>query len=445
MSCIMIEMYIEKNPVADVAVVKDTTKQQFLGVYVEDKASPSIVGSIFRVSVDGFSKTLQGYFLKAGEGNSIFLSKKYVNRKISKGDEILVQIKKDVRHEKLPAATMEIGLVGNYCVYIPSLNGFKRSFKIDRDDAQIISQAETLIKDYYRGRKSSEGLVIFRSAVPETPDEILTELIELKDKWEIIQKDQGLGLKLYFDNFYGNVVKFAEKLSPDVAYCNFSQVQNKLFRSKRSMVEKNPGEGGDILSYLKKRHITTKLTDAPIGLRELVSKKRQHQVEIVIDELEAFTIIDVNSSSFQGSLYQANCRAADMILSEMLLTGISGNIFVDFINMPEREEVKFIKYLLSTGYNKKNQIAVKSFTEQGILEITKKRDNNSLREKLLQNDQLLLEAIELYHDVKRLNKKNIPIRVSEKLYNRLKGVDFNDIKLKLFISDLKKNYYIHKV
>lgn len=103
---------------------------------------------------------------------------------------------------------------------------------------------------------------------------------------------------------------------------------------------------------------------------------------IVIEQTEALTAIDVNVGRFSGKksddkesvIFKINKEAAIEVMRQIRLKNIGGMILVDFINMkkePQKQEI--IDIMNGLKGKDRSQIEVFGFTRLGLLEITRKR------------------------------------------------------------------------
>lgn len=136
------------------------------------------------------------------------------------------------------------------------------------------------------------------------------------------------------------------------------------------------------------------LIDLPIEaqLKHLI--KRRHSIkngcEIVIDELEALTAIDINSNAYvldatsqQETALAINLSVINDLCRLIRLRNISGMILVDFINMlPENQRIAIGYLREALRHWDITDVDIKGFTKLGILEMAKKRVGKSLHQRL---------------------------------------------------------------
>ena len=116
--------------------------------------------------------------------------------------------------------------------------------------------------------------------------------------------------------------------------------------------------------------------------------------EIIIDETEALTVIDVDSSAFVGAgknrgndvALKTNLEAATIIARELKLRNIGGAIIIDFINLADKKSQAMVLARLNEALaqDKTSSICF-GFTKLGLVEISRKRQAPSIKQLLTTN------------------------------------------------------------
>ena len=116
---------------------------------------------------------------------------------------------------------------------------------------------------------------------------------------------------------------------------------------------------------------------------------------MVIEQTEAMTTIDINSGSFVGHkrgvsndeqlALTANLDAAVNIAHQLRLRNLGGMIIVDFIDMPTtRQRQQVLEMLRSSLSRDLVKSSVSDFSALGLVEITRQRQTDSLRDMICQ-------------------------------------------------------------
>ena len=96
---------------------------------------------------------------------------------------------------------------------------------------------------------------------------------------------------------------------------------------------------------------------------------------IVIEQTEALTVIDVNSAKAKGlAAFEVNDESAESIMEQIRLRNISGIIVIDFMKMKSDEErEKIIKKMKRLAKRDFARISIEDFTRLGLLEMTREK------------------------------------------------------------------------
>ena len=110
---------------------------------------------------------------------------------------------------------------------------------------------------------------------------------------------------------------------------------------------------------------------------------------LIIDEREALQTIDVNSGSAvisQNGMslqLEENLRAVWEIARQIRLRNLSGIILIDFIDMDsEQEHQTVLEAMTQAVADDRVKNVIHGFTRLGLLEMTRKRTGESLRDLL---------------------------------------------------------------
>ena len=153
------------------------------------------------------------------------------------------------------------------------------------------------------------------------------------------------------------------------------------------------------LPYLKEKGLLKLYQDEKVSLGTLYNfrgsldkliEKRvwlKSGANIIIEQLETMTVIDVNSgknnSKKEEAVLEINKEAAVEIARQLRLRNISGMILVDFINMKSKKYMDELITLLKEQI-KKDPVPCDfiDVTKLGLAELTRKKTYKSLKELL---------------------------------------------------------------
>lgn len=302
----------------EVAINKSEDTAQ-IGVYQKDKLieyyeikNDEEIGNVFEAEVYNTLPTQKRAFLKCGDKKYLLHYKDLEeNRKLTKKEKILVQLKKKTEETKYDIVSEKIEFsIGG--ITILSNKEIEISKKIDE---KIKKDLNKLIKKSKFGFKIKEDLSSEYKSIIE----------ELETKMEKVKRDR--------------------KLKKDY----LEELKNRLGEYKIITRE---------IIYKEKRKINM-----------------DNGGELVFDKTEAMNVIDVNSGKYMKTddFLEFNKMAADKILKEIRIRNLSGIIIVDFINMRKNEQEELFEYIKKRSKEYFLDIYVHGFTRLGLLEITRKR------------------------------------------------------------------------
>ena len=301
--------------------------------------------------------------------------------------KVLVQVMKEPTGNKGPRLTGDLALPGRYLVLRPYGKGVYLSRRIeDREERNRLKSLAILIKP------PQMGLLVRTEAEGVAEEAMIDDLEQLKKLWEEIQQQyqaaRGPGLLRRDEDFIQRVLR--DVYSDDVnRIVTDSAAGAKRVRSYLQGWNKGkmpPGvvvevhrEPTPILEYFRVNAVIRQAlrprVDLPSG------------GYIVIEPTEALTVIDVNSGSFTQSatsretVLWTNCEAATEIARQLRLRNIAGVIVVDFIDMDSRrDQLLVLEHFNKALAHDKARPQVVQLSELGLVELTRKRQGQSLYE-----------------------------------------------------------------
>lgn len=385
-------IFIEKSK-DDIKVgyVKDENLTEF---YLEKERTKSLIGNVYRGRVLDIIEGMNSAFIDIGEEKNAYLSfsdsipiGEIYNRRTGKisdflkqGSDILVQVTRDSYDDKGAKVTRHIELPGKHIIFNPKSNRINVSRKIKnkakRNRLEELGK-KIIIDDY--------GMII-RTAAEEVEEWIIEEeyntlyniyeklkrelnfipcpkLIyrDLKD-WEEIIRDRKLDYIIVNDKkIYENILEIEDQYG--------LEIKDKIRFNKEFSLDYDFN-----LSKQLKRGLS----------REVYLKSG---ASIVIDEVEALTVIDVNTKSYIGksnlekTILETNIEAAKEISKQIRLRNIGGIIIIDFIRMDKEKDIKKLMNEFKEQIEKDPmQTDIAGMTKLGLLELTRKKTRPTLGE-----------------------------------------------------------------
>lgn len=340
-------------------------ENRLLEYYQENAEEASVVGSVILGRVERVLPDVKAAFVKIGLKANGFLPLKEAesyhktcgNVPLMSGQDILVQVKKAPKGGKGAFLTRDIAFPGQYVLLMP-LNRFVGLSK-------RIECAEDRQRAKWLGERIAQnrfGVIVRHAALFASEAEVLEEAESLWQQWnEIAQKAQ-----------YGKApaLMYQEASMADVLLRDYS--------ARHAMEQEQGNEAW------QRARVEEQLSQA-LGRRVELPDGGS----LIIDEREALQTIDVNS----GRLVKAqdgmslplmeNLDAIPEIARQIRLRNLSGIILIDFIDMDsEGERQQVLERLSAAIADDRVKNVIHGFTRLGILEMTRKRTGDSLRDQL---------------------------------------------------------------
>lgn len=364
--------------------------------FVEQPEGKSLIGNIYLGIVERVVPSLNAAFVNIGKGKKGYLHVSQVpeyflqNHKekdgsirdfIRQGEKIIVQVQKDESDKKYYRITGNIEFPDQALVYMPFGKYVAVSKKLPEEvRKQLKEWGNSAVQD-------SEGMVLRTAASDLNEAELLEKFARLRESWKRIeglaQKQKAPSPLYMHDQFFDEIHSVLETEQVDEIVCDeFSIVQQLKAELKDSIPVSYYKGNENILSHFSLQKELESLMKKVVWLK--------NGANIVIEQSEAFTIVDVNTAKFTGyseketAVMETNRLAAIEIARQIRLRNIGGNIFIDFINVKrEQDRLALIRILRDELERDTERTIIYGFTTLGVLEMSRKRAKPSLQDKLM--------------------------------------------------------------
>lgn len=307
---------------------------------------------------------------------------------LKEGDELLVQVTKEIIGTKGPRLTADISLPGRFMVLMPKGDHVGVSRKIeDRKERHRLRDLLSSMKPEDEGG----AFIIRTAAVGIEPKMLQRDMEYLRDLWKEIQanahstqapavvhQDVGLLVGMIRDIFKDDI---------DGLVLDSRDEYNELMQHVRNF------------SPELRERIQLYEGDVPVfdkyGIEQELKKSLERKVWmkrggfLVIDEAEALVAIDVNTGRYTGrknqaeTIFKTNMLAAKEIARQLRLRDVGGIIVCDFIDMDSEDDKRKVLNELRT-HLKRDRARTKTFpvTDLGLVEMSRQRVQQSLKDRL---------------------------------------------------------------
>ena len=301
------------------------------------------------------------------------------------GQEVLVQVLREVSGQKGALLTGYISLPGRYLVLLPNKESSGVSRKIeDEDDRKRLKEIVGQIQ-----KDEGLGFIVRTAGMSRTKQELSRDYQHLLRLWQEIQKktksisapaliyqESDFGVRTLRDYFIPEIAEIwvddPETFKKMRAYCKAIAPRNlkmiQLYKEKTSIFDK------------------FQLEDQIRGIyQDRVNLKSGGY--LVIKPTEAMITIDVNSGrasnkrNVEETAFRTNIEAAEEVARQLRLRDLGGLIVIDFIDMMDRknnaEVERTFKKALSLD---RARIQLAKISKFGIMELSRQKKHSTIQE-----------------------------------------------------------------
>ena len=312
-------------------------------------------------------------------------NKATIRELLREGQEVIVQVEKEERGNKGAALTTFISLAGRYMVLMPNnpkAGGVSR--RIEGEDRQAIKEALDHLEV-----PDDMGLIVRTAGLGRDAEELQWDLDYLLQLWKsiseaattrsspfLIYQESRLiirALRDYLRGDIGEILIDHEELYQE-AHDFMQQVMPNNLRKLKLYTDTTP--------LFSRYQIETQIENA---------FERQVRLpaggSIVIDQTEALTAIDINSSratkgsDIEDTAFHTNCEAAVEIARQLRIRDAGGLIVIDFIDMDSPRHQREVEDKLKDALkHDRARVQIGRISRFGLLEMSRQRLRPSLGE-----------------------------------------------------------------
>jgi ribonuclease E len=379
-----------------IAVLED---RELVEHYITRPGAHSMVGNIYLGRVQNVLPGMEAAFVDVGRGRNAVLYAGEVNydeevegppprieQVLKSGQSVLVQVTKDPIGGKGARLTAQISLPGRYVVLVPASEVFGISRRLEDSERRRLRAAVKKV------RPPEHGVIVRTAAEGAGEEDLAADVERLVKEWAAIEKSakRGKAPRLIYEE-------------PELTV----RVVRDLFTGGefREIVTDSSSVRDRVASYLQEvapdlvEKVLLHDKDKPLPLFEefhvveQIHKALDRKVwlpsggYIIIERVEAMTVIDVNTGKHVGktnleeTVVKTNVEAAQEIARQLRLRDIGGIIIIDFIDMLlEKNKDLVINTLKEAMAEDKTRSQVFDITPLGLLEVTRKRVSAGLLE-----------------------------------------------------------------
>ena len=405
--------------------------QTLYDIDIEQPSKEQKKSNIYKGRITRLEPSLEAAFVEYGGERHGFLPLKEISRDyfqagvdhnkaglkelLREGQEVVVQVDKDERGNKGAALTTFISLAGRYMVLMPNsptAGGVSR--RIEGDDRAELKKAMDAL-----AIPEDMGVIIRTAGVGRDAEELQWDLDYLLQVWRSVA-EAALSKPAPFLIYQESrliVRALRDYLRSDVGEILVDTPE--LYETAKEFMEQVMPH-----NLRKLKHYTD---DIPLFNRFQIESQIEGAYErnvrlpsggsIVVDQTEALTAIDVNSSrSTKGSdiedtAFQTNMEAADEVARQLRLRDLGGLVVIDFIDMSSSKHQRDVENRLQNALKyDRARVQIGRISRFGLMEMSRQR----LRPSLGESSQIVCPQCEGHGRMRSIESLSLSIiRVAE--------------------------------
>lgn len=389
-----------------VALIENGLLQE---VFIERHNKRGHVGDVFRGKVARVMPGMEAAFVEIGLDRAAFIHNsdiavidadgfevrdelpRPIQETLREGQDIVVQVAKDAISSKGARLTTHLTLPSRNLVNMPRNKHLGISQRLeDEEERERLMQVlqEVLEAESW---DESGGFIIRTAAEGASFEELQEDVRFLRRLWakveERIARKDGIKavyqeVPLYMRTVRDLIRQEVEKIRVDDRN-SFAEIQGFL---------------DDFVPELETK-VEFYAGDRPIfdlyGIEDEINRALARSVklksggDLIIDQTEAMTTIDVNTGGYLGSrnhaetILKTNLEAATAIARQLRVRNLGGIIIIDFIDMLDPEHQRQVHRTFAKALEKDHaRTSITGISQLGLIEMTRKRTRESLGQTL---------------------------------------------------------------
>jgi ribonuclease G len=312
-----------------------------------------------------------------------------ISQLLHEGQHLVVQVAKEPIATKGARLTTHLSIAARYLVHMPHNKHLGISQRIENEEERqrlltaltnCVTQENLLDQGGFILRTAAEGV---------SESELLADIRFLRRVWSAVSRRVGevREIRVIYRDLVLYVRAMRDLLKPQV---------------ERIRID-DPGIHEEVLQFAREfipeieKNIELYQGERPLfevfGIEDEIQKALSRTVRLksggnlVIDQNEAMTTIDVNTGAFLGSrnqeetIFKTNLEAAKAIARQLKVRNLGGIIIIDFIDMMDEEHQRQVLRTLGKALERDPaRTRISPLSELGLVEMTRKRTRESLQQ-----------------------------------------------------------------
>ena len=311
----------------------------------------------------------------------------FIQGLLREGQHLVVQVTKDAISTKGARLTNHLTLPSRNLVYLPRSKhrGVSQRLEDEVERERFLVQLDLALQQ--EAWDDPGGFIVRTAAEGNGVEEFREDIRYLKRLWDQIdsriQACTGISLvyrdvPLYLRTVRDLINPRIEKIRVDNkdSYAEIAQFIEDFVPEFGTLIELYDGDRPIFDLYAIEDEINKAL-----GRRV----KLKSGGDLIIDQTEAMTTIDVNTGGYLGTrnhaetVLKTNLEAATAIARQLRIRNLGGIIILDFIDMLDPEHQRQVQRTLAKALEKDHaRTTITGISQLGLIEMTRKRTRESL-------------------------------------------------------------------
>lgn len=385
-----------------VALIENGLLQE---IFIERNNKRGHVGDIFRGKVVRVMPGMEAAFVDIGLEKAAFIHasdicsidsdgfevkedfEKPIHELVREGQYIVVQVAKDAISTKGARLTTHLTLPSRNLVYLPRSQHLGISQRLEDETVRenLLAQlSECLDAQQW---EDVGGFIIRTAAEGASETEFTEDIKFLKRLWSKVAqrmtRDEGVKTLYREIPLYMRTVR-------DLITTQVEKIRIDDTRSHEEIVQFLDDFIPELTTAIELYEGNRPIFDV-YGIEDEMNKALGRQVmlksggDLIIDQTEAMTTVDVNTGGYVGSrnhaetILKTNLEAATAIARQLRVRNLGGIIIVDFIDMIDPEHQRQVERTFAKALDKDPaKTKTTELSQLGLIEMTRKRTRESL-------------------------------------------------------------------
>lgn len=401
------EILINATPMETrVALIEQGLLQE---IYIERRNRKGPVGNIYLGKVVRVMPGMQAAFVDIGLERAAFIHAQditlidgegfevnesqdvEISQLLHEGQMLVVQVVKEPIAGKGARLTTHLSVASRYLVYMPRNRHLGISQRIENEEERerLMALLRTCVES--SGALDQSGFILRTAAEGVSECELQADIQFLQKLWRAVEKRMNGGgeIRPLYQDLVLYMRAMRDLFHPDIQRI---RVDNRETYDEVMEFCKHfmPEMGNRVELYQEERPLFD-LYSVDDEIQKALGRtvKLKSGGNLVIDQNEAMTTIDVNTGAFLGSrnqeetILKTNLEAAKASARQLKVRNLGGIIILDFIDMVNDEHKRQVLRTLEKALEKDPvRTMVTEMSDLGLVEMTRKRNRESLEQML---------------------------------------------------------------